>query len=63
MPRTKGNSTKLVSAKTESDSLRATVPSFIVKAMHLTKEDLLDWEIDNEHRETIIVKVIRSKKE
>lgn len=31
MPRTKGETTKLVSAKISSDSLRATVPSFIVK--------------------------------
>ena len=47
MARTKGNSTKLVLAKTESNSLRATVPSFIVKTMHLSVGDELDWEIES----------------
>ncbi|MHB8396936.1 MAG: AbrB/MazE/SpoVT family DNA-binding domain-containing protein [Thermoplasmataceae archaeon] len=62
MARTKGNSTKLVSAKTQSDSLRATVPSFVVKAMDLDVGDELNWAIDKDHKETIIVKVIRGKK-
>lgn len=63
MARTKGTSTKLVSAKTQSDSLRATVPSFIVKAMGINPGDELVWEIDNDHKETIIVKITRRGKE
>ena len=61
MPRTKGETTKLVSAKTSSDSLRATVPSFIVKTLHLEAGDELEWEIESLDEKTIRVRVIKGK--
>ena len=47
MPRTKGNTTKLVRASPNSDSLKVTVPSFIVKALHLVSGDDLEWDIES----------------
>ena len=60
MPRTKGETTKLVNAKTSSDSLRTTVPSFIVKAMELGEGDTLSWKIESLTECLITVKVIKS---
>lgn len=62
MPRTKGETTKLVSAKTSSDSLRVTVPSFIVKTLHLVAGDKMEWEIESLDEKTIRVHIIKSKK-
>lgn len=61
MARTKGEMTKLALAKTKSNSLRTTVPSFIVKTLHLQVGDQLDWDFDPDNRERLIVRVIRSK--
>ena len=63
MPRTKGETTKLVSAKTSSDSLRATVPSFIVKTLHLKSGDELKWEIESLEKGTIKVTVSKQRGE
>ena len=62
MARTKGETTKLVNAKTSSDSLRATVPSFIVKTLHLEAGDELEWEIESFEEELLRVHIIKSKK-
>ncbi|OWP56408.1 MAG: hypothetical protein B2I17_05965 [Thermoplasmatales archaeon B_DKE] len=62
MARTKGETTKLVSAKTNSDSLRATVPSFIVKSLHLEVGDKLEWEIESFEHGVVKVVIVRSKK-
>ena len=59
MPRTKGKTTKLVMAKTKSDSIRTTVPSFIVTTLGLTTNDTLAWDFDPNNKEILIVKVIR----
>ena len=59
MVRTKGDITKLVSAKTESDSLRVTMPSSLVKVLKLKAGDELCWELDN--YEKGIVKVTIQK--
>ena len=61
MSRTKGETTKLVNAKTSSDSLRATVPSFIVKTLHLESGDELSWEIESLDEKTLRVQVIKGK--
>lgn len=61
MPRTKGETTKLVNAKTRSDSLRTTVPSFIVKTLHLESGDELSWEIESLDEKTLRVHVIKGK--
>ena len=60
MSRTKGETSKLVNAKTSSDSLRTTVPSFIVKAMELDEGDNLSWKIESLTELLITVKVIKS---
>jgi len=59
MARTKGDITKLVSAKKETDSLRTTVPSSIVRVMKLKEGDELRWEIKSMKKGLILVTVIR----
>ena len=61
MARTKGETTKLVNAKTRSDSLRATVPSFIVKTLHLEAGDELEWQIESIELGTVKVQIVKSK--
>ena len=63
MARTKGNITKLQTARTKTDSIRATVPSFIVQSYGLSKNDSLEWKIENLDNGLIRVKVIRGKGE
>ena len=63
MPRTKGETTKVVNAKTSSDSLRATVPSFIVKTLHLEAGDELAWEIESLDEKMIRVHIAKGKKD
>jgi antitoxin component of MazEF toxin-antitoxin module len=60
MPRTKGETTKLVIAKTSSDSLRVTIPSFVVKSLHLVRGDELHWEIESLSEGRIGVTIIRA---
>lgn len=60
MSRTKGETTKLVNAKTCSDSIRVTVPSFVVKSLHLVRGDELHWEIESLNEGRIRVIVIRA---
>ena len=61
MARTKGETTKLVNAKTSSDSLRATVPSFIVKTLHLVAGDELEWEIESIEQGSVKIQIKRSQ--
>ena len=61
MPRTKGETTKLVIAKTSSDSMRATVPSFIVKTLHLEAGDELEWEIESIEQCSIKIRIRRNQ--
>ena len=61
MPRTKGETTKLVIAKTSSDSMRATVPSFIVKTLHLEAGDELEWEIESIEQGSIKIRIRRNQ--
>jgi len=60
MARTKGDITKLVSAKRETDSLRTMVPSSIVRVMKLKEGDELQWELKSMDEGLILVRVIRS---
>ena len=59
MARTRGDVTKLVSAKKETDSLRTTVPSSIVRVMKLREGDELQWEIKSMETGLILVTVMR----
>lgn len=61
MSRTKGITTKIVNAKTSSDSLRVTVPSFIVKTLHIRKGDELSWEIESLETKTLRIYIIKGK--
>ena len=61
MARTKGETTKLVIAKTSTDSLRATVPSFIVKTLHLEAGDELEWEIESIEQGSIKIRIRRNQ--
>ncbi len=61
MSRTKGDRTKLVAAKTKSDSLRTTVPSSIVRQLKLGIGDELDWQIESIDEKTIRIHVIKGK--
>ena len=60
MPRTKGDRTNLVVAKTKSDSLRTTVPSSIVRQMKLTIKDRLDWQIESIEGGLLKVTIVRA---
>ena len=62
MSRSKGETTKLVIAKTSSDSMRATVPSFIVKTLHLEAGDELEWEIESLKKSTIKITVVKQNR-
>jgi len=57
---TKGDITKLISAKRETDSLRTTVLSSIVRVMKLKEGDELQWELKSMDEGFIMVTVIRS---
>ena len=59
MARTKGDITKLVSAKRETDSLRTTVSSSIVRVMKLKEGDELQCELKSMDEGLILVRVIR----
>ncbi len=62
MARTRGETTKLVAAKTKTDSLRATVPSFIVKSLHLEAGDELEWGIESFEHGVVKVVIVRAEK-
>ena len=61
MGRNKGDRTKLTLAKTETDSLRTTVPSSIVRQMKLNAGDQLEWQIESLNPGVIRVTIVRSQ--
>jgi antitoxin component of MazEF toxin-antitoxin module len=61
MARTKGETTKLVNAKTSSDSLRVTVPSFIVKTLHLEAGDELEWKIESIEQGSVKIQIKKNQ--
>jgi len=50
-----GITTSLTPAKTESTSLRTTVPMSIVKQFNLTPEDKLSWKLKAEDGKLVII--------
>ena len=46
MARLKNNETTLSLAVSKSDSLRTTVPIYIIKKLNLKKGDRVEWDID-----------------
>ena len=61
MGRNKGDRTKLTLAKTQTDSLRTTVPSSIVRQMKLNVGDQLGWQIESLDPGVVRVTIIRSQ--
>ena len=59
MAKSKGETTKLVIARSKSDSLRITVPSFIVKVFHLSTGDEFKWELESLDEKIIKVVIIK----
>jgi len=57
---TKGDITKFISAKRETNSLRTTVSSSIVRLMKLKEGDELQWELKSMDEGLIPETVIRS---
>ena len=60
MAKMRKGQTKVVAAKTNSDSLRTTIPSHIVELMRLRDGDTLEWQFEMKESEGI-VKVRRFK--
>ncbi len=57
-----GEITSVSKANTQSESLRTTVPSGVVKHLNITTKDKLDWAIKSEDGELIAkVKVLKRK--
>lgn len=46
MARMKGTLTAISSARSASDSLRTTIPVFVVSQLNLTTKDQLEWKVD-----------------
>ncbi|MCL5789190.1 MAG: AbrB family transcriptional regulator [Candidatus Thermoplasmatota archaeon] len=62
MTRTKGDRTKLVSARLGTDSLRTTVPGSLVRQMKLDIGDELEWQIESLEPAIIKVTIVRADK-
>ena len=54
MSKMKKGITKVVVAKTESESLRTTIPSYIVTLMDLKDDDSLEWNFEIKNSEGIV---------
>jgi antitoxin component of MazEF toxin-antitoxin module len=62
MARTKEDRTKLIIVRSETNSLRTTIPSSIVRQMKLNVGDELEWQIESLQPAVIKVTIIRSNK-
>jgi len=57
-----GEITKLAKATSESNSLRTTVPSGVVKQLNLTENDSLEWNLKAEGSQFLItIKPLKRK--
>ena len=61
MGRGTGTETTIASARSESRSLRTTIPVFVVEQLGLTEGQKLDWKVDKVDGEWIAV--FKEKKE
>ena len=46
MARIEGTATSITAARSGTESLRTTIPAWVVKHMQLTKDDRVDWTLD-----------------
>lgn len=54
MPRMNSNQSKVSKAKSDSISVRTTIPVFIAKQMELEIGDVLDWKLDKIQNKWIV---------
>jgi antitoxin component of MazEF toxin-antitoxin module len=47
--------------KKSASSLRVTVPSFIVKTLHLEAGDELEWEIESIESGSVRIRIVKNK--
>ena len=62
MLKTMWNDTNLISTKEITDSMQTTSHSNVVRISHLSSENELDCDTDTDCKDTIILKVMRSRK-
>lgn len=48
MARIEGTATSITAVRSGAESLRTTIPAWVVKHLKLTKEDRLDWWLDKQ---------------
>ena len=48
MARIEGTATAITSVRSGAESLRTTIPAWVVKHLELTKDDRLDWRLDKD---------------
>ena len=48
MARIEGTATSITAARSGTESLRTTIPAWVVKHMKLTSRDRLDWTLDKD---------------
>ena len=48
MARIEGIATAITPVRSGAESLRATIPAWVVKRLGLTKDDRLDWMLDKQ---------------
>lgn len=48
MARIEGTATSITAVRSGAESLRTTIPAWVVKHLALTKEDRLDWWLDKQ---------------
>ena len=61
MARIEGTATSVTVARTGAESLRTTIPTWVVKHMQLTKNDRVDWTLDKQGN-VWMVRIERQKK-
>ncbi len=60
MARMDGTKTAVASASSNSQSMRSTIPVFVVKQLKLKVGDHLDWELDKTDDGTWVAKISKS---
>lgn len=48
MARIEGTATAITAVRSGAESLRTTIPAWVVKHLELTKDDRLDWWLDRD---------------
>ena len=62
MARIEGTATSITAVRSGAESLRTTIPAWVVKHMTLIKTDRLDWTLDKQEN-VWMVKITKESKE